>query len=261
MQAQVSAFKDMDPLTMENSAVLFLKDRGVITGFADGTFRPNELLTRAQAVKLLMIASRKSPIAIRNAGIYTDLPDTEWYSPYVLTATIKYLVDGYPDGSFRPNDPVNTAEFLKMMTTFFGAKTNTPHTFTDVKSTDWFSQYAGLAASYQLFPDRTLSLLPGVQLTRGDTAVALSQYLSTRPDLFPVITPSSITHSSVSSDSSASSDSSSSKQSTSVTSSSVTSSCYTPSSAPTGCTNVCTQNKSCLKEYDCFVRCASSSGN
>ena len=98
-----------------------------------------------------------------------------------MTAAQKGIIDGHPDGSFKPADTVNTAEFLKMLTLSFNLQKNLSHSYGDVKSTDWFAQYAGVAKKYNLFPNRSTDLLePGKKLTRNEVAVAIYQYLSNR---------------------------------------------------------------------------------
>lgn len=89
------------------------------------------------------------------------------------------LAYGYGSPSIvRPRDPVNVAEFLKMLTQAFGLPTDLSYRFVDVPSRSWYAPYAGVASRYDLFPYRTRTLAASTPLTRAELAIALEQYLS-----------------------------------------------------------------------------------
>ena len=95
-----------------------------------------------------------------------------------MTAAEKGIINGHPDGSFKPADTVNTAEFLKMITLNFDLETYLPHSYSDAPDDAWFAMYAGIAQKYNLFPDRnTAKLEPTRTLTRKEVAIAIYQYL------------------------------------------------------------------------------------
>ena len=228
-QAQlVSSFPDVAPNSLEMLATESLKNLGVMQGFPDGTFKGVLVLNRAQAAKIMLLASNKKVIQSRNAGFFKDMPDMDWYVPFVITAALKGIVSGYPDGTFQPARNVNTAEFLKMMNLAFDMPTYIPHSYPDVPPTDWYAKYAGAADQYDLFPNRQGFLGPNLPITRSEAAIAIYQYIKF---LNPEIPSSSSSSSSSSEDlvisidaSSSSEPSSSSEQSSSESSSSIESS-------------------------------------
>lgn len=177
--APVSVFIDLNPATNVGMAADFLFRNGIIGGFPDHTFRANQSVNRAEAAKFLMLARYKNVQEQRNSGRFWDIPDGEWYVRFVMKAAELGIISGYPDGAFRPQNPVKTAEFLKMLTLTFDAPRDMAFVYTDVPSDSWFTSFAGIAQHYQLFPDRPQGwLLPEKELTRGEVAIAIYTLLN-----------------------------------------------------------------------------------
>ncbi len=171
-------FPDTDSRTVEGKAARKLREQGVIGGFADGGFHGDELVTRAQAMKFLLRGRDFAIGNLKNNGKYSDLPNTAWFTKYIMKAVNKGFVQGYSDGSFHPDDPVLTADFLKMLTKTFALREDLPHGYTDVTEDDWFDRYAGVAQKYRLFPHRKNFVLePQKKLTRNEMAVAIYQVM------------------------------------------------------------------------------------
>lgn len=173
-------FPDTDMSLLSGKAAAELYRRAVIGGFPDGTFRGNQPVNRAEAAKFLLLARFESVTEVSNNGQFPDVLDGQWYTKFVVTAANDGIINGYPDGTFKPADQVNTAEFLKMFSLTFGLQLNMSYSYSDVSASDWFAQYAGIALKYNLFPERTSKLNPDTSLTRQDVAVAIYQYLSNR---------------------------------------------------------------------------------
>ena len=176
-----SPFPDTNMNALEGRAAAELYRRAVIGGFPDGEFKGTRNVNRAEAAKFLLLARGTQVQELANNGRFQDVKEGEWYVKYVMTAAQKGIISGHPDGSFKPADTVNTAEFLKMLTLSFNLQKNLSYSYTDVQSGDWFAQYAGVAKKYNLFPERSSGKLePSRQLTRNEVAVAIYQYLSNR---------------------------------------------------------------------------------
>ena len=173
-------FPDTRLTNLEGISASELYRRGVIGGYPDGEFKGNREVNRAEAAKFLLLARFGTVSEIQNNGKFPDVKDGEWYVPFVVTAANKGIISGYPDGVFRPQNTVNTAEFLKMLSLTFGLSENLSYSYTDVRSTDWFAPYAGVAQKYTLFPGRTTRLNPSANLTRKEVAIAIYQYLKNR---------------------------------------------------------------------------------
>lgn len=95
----------------------------ILTGFEDGTFRPDDTVTRSQFAKALVSALGYSDEAEENSGyptIYRDLPAGHWSAGFVQVATDLGLVSGYGDGTFRGDNPVSRAEIATMIVRALG---------------------------------------------------------------------------------------------------------------------------------------------
>lgn len=87
-----------------------LESKGIISGMSDGSFMPENNVTRAQFVKMIVGAIEKNfgeidYSEVENAG-FTDVPSYEWYVKYVNWAAGAGIVSGMEDGTFRPNDNI-----------------------------------------------------------------------------------------------------------------------------------------------------------
>lgn len=174
-------FHDVSTDDAVGQAANELADKGIVGGYSDGTFRPDQGVNRAEAAKFLVLAKVGDfPGDMRNNGKFRDVTDGEWYTKYVMAASILNIIGGNPDGTFRPGSPVNTAEFLKMLTLAFDLPLNLSYNYQDVANDDWFSAYAGVAQQYDLFPGRGGMLQPERALTRGEVVYAIAQVLNAR---------------------------------------------------------------------------------
>lgn len=161
-------------------AIEFLDDKDIINGYPDGTFGPDNLVNRAEALKMIVEA-----FEIDHSASYTaKFPDVElgsWYFEYVMGANMNSIIDGYPDGSFKPADTVNMSESLKMMLMASG-KTLTGDIdemfFTDVELDDWFAPYFYYARNHNMvFSDDYGAVHPDQAMTRSAFAELLYRML------------------------------------------------------------------------------------
>lgn len=90
------------------------KNAHFIKGFKDGTFKPNEMISRGDALKILLLASDTRITKAPDAE-FTDEEYNDRYDKYINFAKEKDVVIGYEDGTFRPNQMITRAEFLKII--------------------------------------------------------------------------------------------------------------------------------------------------
>lgn len=88
--------------------------RRIITGYSDGSFRPNNLVTRSQAAKMLVLSLNWAPLFPYNPT-FTDVPVNDWSYGYVEAASAGHLIGGYNDGTFRPGLSITRAQLSKML--------------------------------------------------------------------------------------------------------------------------------------------------
>ncbi|MBI5413951.1 S-layer homology domain-containing protein [Candidatus Peregrinibacteria bacterium] len=178
----LNPFPDTDISSLPGKAAAELFRRGVIGGRRNGNFEGDALVNRAEFVKFALLARFGKVDEIENNGKFPDLKTGEWYMKFVLGAAKLGIIQGYPDGKFRPELGINTAEFLKMITITFDIEKNLPYSYSDVTEGDWFSEYAGAAERYEIFPERTEKLEPGRYLTRYEVATGIYQFLKNREE-------------------------------------------------------------------------------
>ncbi len=199
-------FPDTDKNSIEGKASAYLRSKSIIGGFPDGEFKGDRDVNRAELSKFLLLADGVTVGSLQNNGRFPDVKEGEWYVKYVIKAAERGVVDGYPNGLFKPATTVNTAEFLKMLTETFSLQKGMIYHYDDAFDSDWFGKYAGVAHKYNLFPHRDSRYLkPAQLLTRNEVAVAIYKYLTyteenTGSDLSNVLkvsTPSNFQHGSI----------------------------------------------------------------
>ena len=100
-------FTDVASDAWYNNAVSTLSGMGILGGYEDGSFRPNASITRAEFVA---IATRFFDYSACYEGGFTDVSYGDWYADCVQASADMGLVNGYEDGSFRPNASITRAE-------------------------------------------------------------------------------------------------------------------------------------------------------
>lgn len=157
-------------------AINYLKEKGIISGYEDGKFKPKDKINRAEALKMLTLASG---IFLRDSldnsqddkRPFTDTPNSEWYTKYLVAAKEKGIISGYENGSFKPEKNINLAEALKIYLECF-KDIKYPeikdYLFTDAQADQWFAKYTAYAGSKGLL-DVSLDnkIHPEQELTRG----------------------------------------------------------------------------------------------
>ncbi|MDP4008560.1 MAG: DUF3307 domain-containing protein [Candidatus Peregrinibacteria bacterium] len=148
------AFSDIGGTHKSYMAITYLSGEGVIEGYEDGTFKPENDVNRAELLKLLLGGQGIDPDQNRYRNCFTDVNE-EWFARYVCYAKSQGWVDGYSDGSFRPAQTVNKVEALKMMVKSYGLTLGQEQpTYVDVHESDWFYQYVALGQKLGILEER-----------------------------------------------------------------------------------------------------------
>lgn len=185
--AQEQSFSDVPSGNPAYEAVEFLKQQGVIAGYADGTYKPDQKVNRAEALKILIAPLvNQQQLLEFNTTVYQDIEAGTWYMPYVEAARQAFgIIDGPPKKNmFYGERRIQKAEFLKMMLLANKAEVGSFGEITLPLSSDvsnpeeWFYPYMryALSASVTMIgSDGTLA--PARELSRGDVALFLHRYL------------------------------------------------------------------------------------
>jgi len=95
-------------------AVTRLEALEILTGYADGTFKPDNTITRAEFAAVVVRALGLEAAAMKGETNFTDVPATHWASGYVNIASGLEIVNGYGNGMFGPEDPVTYEQAVTM---------------------------------------------------------------------------------------------------------------------------------------------------
>ncbi|HEX7065253.1 MAG TPA: S-layer homology domain-containing protein, partial [Bacillales bacterium] len=155
--------------------ISYLTKCGIIEGFPNGTFHPDESITRAQAAKIISEELRLPP----NESDFPDVESSKWYAPYVGAVEKAGIIIGYPDGEFRPEKTLSRAEMAKILVKAYALTGDSSQTFTDVKKDFWAKSYIqtlvanGIAVGY---PDQTFR--PTAKMTRAEFSAMEARVLN-----------------------------------------------------------------------------------
>lgn len=104
---------------------------------SDGTFRPDAPITRAELTKIAAGFFSDPRVAATYDGRFSDVHGAEWYISYLMTALEEGLIEGYPDGSFRPNRPITRAETCTIVNRTLGRKPEKDHLLPESDMINW----------------------------------------------------------------------------------------------------------------------------
>ncbi|MFN7160264.1 MAG: S-layer homology domain-containing protein [Candidatus Gracilibacteria bacterium] len=191
-QGTCSAFTDIQ-FHWAKDVICTLASRGVVSGVTGSLFRPDVNMTRAELVKLVMRLNGKAVAGIDASKAFPDIRGNEWYAGYIAQAKALGIINGYDDGFFRPNQPVNRAEALKIIlrgtSGVLQAKIDQEQViqssdsddytfFQDVRETDWFSRYVAYSFKRGIVSGKNDGLFHGEHFaTRAELSkIALMMY-------------------------------------------------------------------------------------
>ena len=108
---KTNRYSDVAATSWYNTAVSTLSSMGIITGYPDGTFRPNAAITRAE---FAAIAARFDNDGDKTAAKFSDIA-THWAKDEISIAYNNGWITGYPDGTFGPQRNITRAETATMI--------------------------------------------------------------------------------------------------------------------------------------------------
>ncbi len=95
-----------------------LVSEGALNGYQDGTFRPDNNITRAEASKLIW--NLRKDLTGEYMLSFNDVDASGWSAAYIAALSSEGIINGYGDGTFRPENPITRAEFAKMTSAALG---------------------------------------------------------------------------------------------------------------------------------------------
>ena len=108
-------FEDVEVGKWYTTYLQAAKNTGLISGYGDGTFKPTQNISRAEAVKILLVATGNISGEYEYENAFSDVDDSSWAAPYINYASVNNLVGGYEDGTFKPTGNITRAEAAKII--------------------------------------------------------------------------------------------------------------------------------------------------
>jgi hypothetical protein len=171
-------FEDVNAGHTNYLAISKLREQGIIEGYDDGNFQPNRNINRAEALKMITLATgvfTEEEIENMDDEIteqpFTDTPIDRWYTKYLIAGKEKGIINGHPDGRFAPSENIKLGEALKILFESYGdfdIDSTLETLYEDTPSDAWFSQYTSYGGSkgiINIYSSNTVN--PGQELTRG----------------------------------------------------------------------------------------------
>jgi hypothetical protein len=134
-------------------------EKGIVNGMGDGTFAPDNLLTRAQLVKLLANFDG-ADLSGYTASSFSDVSKGAWYTAPIAWAAEHGYVTGYSDGTFHPNDTVTREQMCTILSRYLA-----DHQYVAAQALSSFTdeaQISGYAANH-VYTCAALGLISGME--------------------------------------------------------------------------------------------------
>lgn len=151
-QTYSNTFSDVAKSHWAANYIGYMQQFGIITGYADGSFRPDASVTRAE---FAAIASRFEKLT-EGTKSFSDVPSSHWAAKYINFAATRGWVNGYADGTFRPNNSITRAEVAAVTCrllernadqSYIRSHLSELRAFTDVSESHWAYWYTIEAAN------------------------------------------------------------------------------------------------------------------
>ena len=186
VKVNMKTFSDVPIGYWAKNEIEELATLGIITGYPDGTFKPEGTITRAELTTMLL--KTRGIEKIVEKPTYTDVEVEHWASKYIEGATEAKIVTGYPDGTFMPKSNISRAEGVIIITRFANlpldkvslVSMESSSFYNDLSDTHWAYDYivAAQKAGYLGFVEHNKienNFEPNKELTRAESAWIISR--------------------------------------------------------------------------------------
>jgi len=192
-----TAFKDVQAGYWAKAYIEALASQNIIAGFPDGSFKPNEPVTRAQFAAIINKAFK--PSATRTAITFKDVKSNYWAFSAIQTASSSPFLSGYPDLTFKPEQQIPRVQAIVALANGLGLTANSQSVINFYTDASQIPSYAlgpvAAATSRQLvinYPT-VKELAPQRQATRADIAAFVYQALVNAGRVQPINSPYLVT--------------------------------------------------------------------
>ncbi|MGN7479023.1 S-layer homology domain-containing protein [Solibacillus silvestris] len=166
------SFSDLNPYADYYEPILDLANRKIATGYSDGTFKPNEAITREDAAKMLALTIDVNITNPKNPG-FKDVPMSNPNYRYIAALAEAGIISGYSDKTFKPKEPITRGQMAKILTLGFrfGVSSKLNHGFKDVSDKNSSAYFIQTLYDLNVTKGKTpVSFDPFNTVTRGQMA-------------------------------------------------------------------------------------------
>ncbi len=154
----LAEFSDVDENHPNYNAIEFVQSQKIVDGYPDGTFKPDDEINRAEFTKIIISATIEKN-EIKGYYCFDDIED-EWFAPFVCTAKIQNIINGYPDGEFKAKKEISFVESAKIIINSYEIKTE--------QGDPWYTPYVLKMQEMEAIPESIKNIKNNI--TRGEMA-------------------------------------------------------------------------------------------
>ncbi len=154
-------------------AIRWGKTSHILSGYADGTFQPDKIVNRAEFLKIVLEGKGIDVASATAPAKFTDVDETAWFAPYVRYAKAHGIIQGYADGTFKPEQAVNFAEALKMAYAALDVQGD------ESEGGEWYEKYLHHARNNSVLFSNEVNV--GAGMTRKDVVWVVWRLLEKKP--------------------------------------------------------------------------------
>ncbi|MCF6410093.1 N-acetylmuramoyl-L-alanine amidase [Pseudalkalibacillus salsuginis] len=125
-----SSFKDISSSYPYKEQINYLVNKEIINGYPDNTFRPDEKVTRREAA--VMVSRAKGLSGTKRSTSFSDVSSKDYASGYIQSAFEAGYINGYSDGTYRPDATMSRVEMAYLLSQVFGFNTYDKYYYSDV---------------------------------------------------------------------------------------------------------------------------------
>ncbi len=191
-----SPFSDVDTSTSQGKAIVEMYEKGYLNGYGDGTFKPENSITRAELTRVFnqVFGYSLDEAAAAQMTDFSDNADSEaWYYNDVRIAQSNGYINGFEDGSFRPQSNFTREQTCTVI--FRAANLESPEIAFEISDpvSEWAKAYVNANISsgvFSLEADNTFRAKENI--TRAEACEALAKFIKTETGTAEITTASDL---------------------------------------------------------------------
>ena len=193
--AYARTFSDIRSPVLDR-ALNYLYHHDILSGYPDGTFKPDKTINRAEALKIIFLSLyEKIDETAPKVNPFPDVDKSQWFAPYVMEAKKRGLIKGYKDNTYKPTQFVNKVEFIKM-TMLAQSYYEAPSDYSDLikqfsditDPNEWYIPTLSFAFKNN-FLSKSSKFKPTSGMTRGEAALIIYNVAETNEGIVYKIVP------------------------------------------------------------------------